>query len=353
MTRLTRRNFLKGTGMAALALGTGATLDAVLSGCATSGPNERPFPSKTQPETPVYPPLAAKKIQPPENGCLVGLMRHYATISYTGQVSKNAGRIIDYYQDKLGKKPAFFSLCCGVGFTYFPYEEMEGLATRGVIPNILPEYPRLDEIAKGSYDTALTTVAKEATKYGKQHGGFFYSPMRELNGYWFQWGQQPTQAKKAWQHVWQIFQDQGANEYATWVWEIECPEAGSARVDSPDSYYPGDKHVDWIGLSAYSRAQFNTRDMSYNELTRNTYSEMHNNHKEKPIMQAEFASTQGSSQPYWLKNAFKTIKSRPGMKAALYWDWPNVALGDEHDLSDESYGVLKEIFKDPYFIGAK
>jgi len=53
---------------------------------------------------------------------------------------------------------------------------------------------------------------------------------------------------------------------------------------------------------------------------------MHNNHPDKPIMQAEFGKTQTNDQPYWLKNAYKTIKSWPGMKAALYWDWPDIAL---------------------------
>ena len=87
----------------------------------------------------------------------------------------------------IGEKTCLLRLCCGVGATYFPYEEMEGLASRGVISNILPEYPRLDEIAKGSYDAALTAVATEATKYGQQHGGFFYSPMRIPNGKAFPW----------------------------------------------------------------------------------------------------------------------------------------------------------------------
>ena len=345
MTRLTRRNFLKGTGMAALALGTGAILDAVLSGCATSRPNERPSPSKTQPETSAYPPLAGKKIQPPENGCLVGLHRY--------NYSHDTDRIIDSYQKELDNKPAFFTLAM-VDFSYFPQYEMAGIATKGVIPNVLHDYSAsLQDIAKGSHDVTLTTLAKEAKKYGEQHGGFFYTPMPELNGNWRPWARQPNAAKGACQHAWQIFEDNGANQYATWVWEVYCPEGAKGGAEDPQNYYPGDKYVDWIGLSAYSRTQFYNGNMSYNELTRRTYIEMHNNHLNKPIMQAEFGKTQGSDQPYWLKNAYKTIKSRPGMKAALYWDQHDRELNDNLYLSKESFEVIKEIFKDPYFIGAK
>jgi hypothetical protein len=70
-------------------------------------------------------------------------------------------------------------------------------------------------------------------------------------------------------------------------------------------------------------------------------------------MQAEFGTTQGSSQPYWIRSAFKTIKSFQGMKAALYWDWPDKGLNDNLCLSEQSEAALKEILKDPYWITAK
>jgi hypothetical protein len=345
-SNMSRRDFLSKTAKTVMAVGTGLTLEGLLANCATVKVPES--------EPNLYPDLPGQKIQPPKNGCLVGLMRHYATISYTGNVSKDAGRIIDYYQEKLGKKPAFFSLCCGVGATYFPQEEMEGLATRGVIPNILPEYPQLDEISKGNYDTALTNVAKEATQYGKQHGGFFYTPMWHPNGKGYFWCGNSTGVKNAWKHVWQIFEDNGANEYATWLWEVATNESYCGHADNPHSYYPGDKYVDWIGFSAYSRAMYDcTNNKSFNELVTPAYSEMRRTHPDKPIMQAEFGKTKGHDQPHWVKNAYKTIKSLPGMKAALYWDWPDIGLNDDLQLSDKSYAVLKEILKDPYWITAK
>ena len=344
MAGATKRDFLKKTGQTAIALATGLSLEEVLNGCANTESMLKGDASVN------YPPLKGQKVQPPNDGCLIGLHRHYATIRPDGELSKDTGRIIDYYQQKLDNKPAFFNLCCTIGLTYFPQEEMEGLATKGVIPNILPDYRvALNDISKGSYDIAITEVAKQAAKYGSQHGGFFYLPMRETNLAFWPWGQQPQKAKKAWQHVWRIFEDNGANEYTTWVWGIKCSIDRSA--DNPEPYYPGDKYVDWIGLSGYSR-RFKL-EYTFREVASQTYHSIHNSHKDKPIMMAEFGRTQGSDQPNFLRSAYKTIRSWPGMKAALYWDWPDIYLGDDPSLSEASYGVLKEIFKDPYFIGAK
>ena len=150
--------------------------------------------------------------------------------------------------------------------------------------------------------------------------------------------------------MWQIFEDNGANKYATWVWEVYCP-LGS-RHDYPERYYPGDQYVDWIGLSAFARTQFPTSDISFSSLVSQTYREMRLKHPNKPIMMAEFGKTRESDQARWLKKAFETIKSWPGMKVAIFWNNLHWELRDDHTLSKESFEVYKEIMKDPYFIGA-
>jgi hypothetical protein len=342
-SNMSRRQLLAKTGQAALALAGGLSLEAILNCCAGTSTEMLP----TNEATVVYPPLKGHKTQPPENGCLVGLMRDY-TLVY------RVDMLMEYYQEKLGKKPAFYTLCCAIPFNLFPANRAIMLAQQGVIPNLIPEFSgfTLEEFAKGEADQAFKDVAQEAVQYGQQYGGFFYTPMPEINLGRHSWGGQPTQAKKTWQHVWQIFEDNGANKYATWVWEVITPECTEGIADPPNPYYPGDKYVDWIGLSTYSRNQFGTGNMSYNQLSAGTYHEMLRTHHDKPIMQAEFGKTQSNEQPYWIKNAYKTIKSR-GMKAALYWDYPDTALRDNLYLSQESLAALKEILKDPYWITAK
>ena len=63
---------------------------------------------------------------------------------------------------------------------------------------------------------------------------------------WARWA--PTGYIEAWQHIWTIFQSQGATNVA-FVW---CPSIkGPTRL----AYYPGDAYVDWIGWDGYDRKQ--------------------------------------------------------------------------------------------------
>ena len=68
----------------------------------------------------------------------------------------------------------------------------------------------------------------------------------EMNGDWYPWSGDPETYKKAYVHVWDIFERAGANKYATWLWNINA-----GRGDA-SAYYPGDKYVDGIGLDGYS-----------------------------------------------------------------------------------------------------
>ena len=177
--------------------------------------------------------------------------------------------------------------------------------------------------------------------------------MRAMNGAAFPWCKSPKTSTKVWKHMWQVFEDNGANKYATWLWEINPSSYGSDKVGNPETYYPGDKYVDWIGISAYSRAMFTSAWSTLGELAGQTYSQMRRNHPDKPIMMAEFGKTRGRDQEKWIRNAYKTIRSWPGMKAAIYWDSMNVELPDDHTLTEKSLQAQKEIFKDTYFIGAE
>lgn len=68
-------------------------------------------------------------------------------------------------------------------------------------------------------------------------------------------------------------------------------------------------------------------------------------------MLAEFGKTRGKGQSKWLKDAFEYIKSRTGIKAAIFWNNCN-SYEDDHTLTDKSFELYKEIMKDSYFIGA-
>ena len=148
--------------------------------------------------------------------------------------------------------------------------------------------------------------------------------------------------------MWEIFEEKGANEYATWAIEY--------HIDFDlNGYWPGDKYVDWTGFSAYNR-KIHEQHYGYrylNDLISEPYQYFRTKHPDKPMMLEELGTTIGPDQPEWLRNAFTAIKSKPRLKALIYWDNVNPMLPDDHVLSTESKQAMKELLKDPYFIGAK
>lgn len=334
---ISRRDFLRKCGQAAVTIGGGVTLDAFLGGCATTSFMEKgPV---------IYPPLKGHKVQPPEDGCYIGFHRDYWNPFYESMVRK------------IGGKPKIMVISAGMAVnpTSFPQWAVKYVASKDAIPFVYRDL-EIDILLHGftplvdneEFRKGMKKYAEELVIFGEP---IFVSTMGELNGNWFPWGQKPETAKKVWQLMWHIFEDNGANEYATWVWEVYSPAAGNRKIDPPQNYYPGDKYVDWIGLSAYAGTRFLSFGKSFSDMVAETYLDMRKDYPEKPIMQAEFGKTKHKRQARWIKSAYETIKSWPGMKAAIYWDSVNYGLGDDYTLSGESSEVYKEIMKDPYFIG--
>jgi hypothetical protein len=131
------------------------------------------------------------------------------------------------------------------------------------------------------------------------------------------------------------------------------PEGYSlTAMRDPEWFYPGDQYVDWIGLSVVSRVGHPHDGMPFISMASETYRQLRTKHPEKPIMISELARNRTDSQARWLENTYETIKTWPGIKGVNYWDIVNRKGGVDNTLNDESKETLREIFKNPYFIGA-
>jgi len=235
------------------------------------------------------------KRHPPNEGCLVGF--------YKPDVPS---RSIDHYERSLAAKPSLFALWALLS-EGFPMIEATTITGKGVVPYV-NIYPGLDiqkgrkiifgpdEIVKGGCDAYIKRVAKDAVRFGEKHGSFFFATMVEFNAEWWPWSRTPYTAS-AMRHFWQIFEDQGANQYATWVWEAFCPARYEKRVEDPESYYPGDKYVDWIGMNVFANLK-NPRvheNTMFRDLLTPTYEQMVKNHPQKYMMVSEFGRTPGEN----------------------------------------------------------
>ena len=385
---ISRREFLKaGVSLAAVASGL-----QMIAGCATTEtPKEQIMasPATVKAKPVIYSQLSSNKIQPPREGCLVGLFRKPALTESpifgkkfkevaTGSKSmdefvemfkkeglhkgleQSVNDNITYYERALGAKPFIFVLLDRL-YSGFPTTQSIEVVKRGIVVyvhaclgsyfSLTPSFG-LKEIVQRKYDNHIKEFAQGAAEFGREHGSFFFTTMEEGNGNWYDWGKS-SNFIQAWRHIWQIFEDQGANQYATWVWEAYCPgDLPQRMVDNPESYYPGDRYVDWIGFNGFSVAGNRYADRSLYSLIHRTYKQMLKNHPQKPIMLSEFARTNGYDQPRWLIDAYGKIKSDfPAIKAAIYFDNTWTLTGD-HTLSLKGLQALEEIFKDSYWIMA-
>jgi len=340
-----RREFLKKSGQAALAIGAGLTLEEVLSGCATTVSQDEPAATNLkQQENIIYPHVGKadqKKIQPPEHGCLVGF---------------RSRKVHEPLENKLGRKPSIEVLCEDFTSTsrIFPTKWAENPERQGVTLFVYMNIgcQGLTDFLKGKEDKDIEVFAEGAAEYGEKNGSFFITTMAEMNASWWPYGL-TNKFVPAWKRAWHIFEQKGVNKYATWVWEPYCLDATiESKIDHPDRYYPGDEFVDWVGLSAYNVDE-GGMGPSFKTMVSRTYNDMSNTHPTKPIMQAEFGKLNLPGQAGWIKNAYQTIKSTPGMKAAIYQAVFNVDEDTDFTFREESYQPLREILKDPYWIMAK
>jgi hypothetical protein len=150
----------------------------------------------------------------------------------------------------------------------------------------------------------------------------------------------------AWRHVRRIFDEERVRN-ASWVW---CPTAeGFTRGDAP-AFYPGDDLVDWICVDVYAGNDFRSLgDLLAPFLAWAV-------ERPKPIIIGEFgvARAWGSAQrAAWLRDAARTIKANPQVKAVSYFesDPDGNGVTQQFRLSDDApaFRAFVELTRDPYF----
>ena len=150
----------------------------------------------------------------------------------------------------------------------------------------------------------------------------------------------------AWKYVRQIFHQEQA-ENVSWVW---CPTAeGFIRGDAP-AFYPGDGQVDWTCVDVYAGENF----APIGELM-GPFLEFAAQ-RPKPIVIGEFgvARAWGSSgRAAWLRDATRTFKANPQIKAIAYFESDPDGNGPNKQfrLSGDkpAFGAFRRMATDPYF----
>jgi hypothetical protein len=332
-----RRELLKGTGTAAIGIA------GLLSGCATIGFKE---------QGPVaFPPLKGNKVQPPKEGCWHGKL----FFDYSNYV-------LEFNQPRFKEEkiPAMGLLHERLAWYSFP-RQVNALVNDGIIPivtwnprNIFPDHS-LKDVAKGAADNEIREYATSASKIEKP---FLLRTLIEMtlpeSGHWA-WSGQPGHFGDAWKRMWKIFNDQGANEYCTWVWN---PYVGQGLDKEMHWYYPGNEYVDWIALNGFNFGTVRPQGWeTFDQLFGSAYSKARQQWPQKPLMVAEFACNEEPGKPRWIRQAYNSIKTDyPGIKTEVWWDedWSLFLVEGMRGSINSSRGSLKaykEALSDAYYIG--
>lgn len=240
----------------------------------------------------------------------------------------------------------------------FTAQPIELTRARGAIPlmDMGSSGASLAEIANGARDSYLVNWAKAVRSYGKP---FFLRWDWEMNGTWFQWGQEaaasPSQFRNAWRHFHDVVEAQGAKN-VTWVW---CPNVGFSGSTSLSALFPGIEYVDWTCADGYNHGTNPIKSASWVKfftLFSPTYNALLNLAPEKPVMIAETASTEtGGSKAQWIADALSTqLPTKfPKVKAVSWFNW-NSPVGESRwdwpiESSESSQAAFSNAISSPYF----
>jgi beta-mannanase len=182
-----------------------------------------------------------------------------------------------------------------------------------------------------------------------------------MNGNWYPWGltvngNSPALAIQAWQHIYNIFKQQGASN-VKFLW---CPNVRGPVWDDGNalsSFYPGDAYVDSIGLDGYNLGPPTLPWYSFTQVFQPTYNEIRNTvSSTKPIMVVEVGSNPGSTSTQraaWITQMENDLPSLfPMIKALSYYD-SNVSGNWRYDSNSIDLSAFTALAADPRWQGGR
>lgn len=212
------------------------------------------------------------------------------------------------------------------------------------------------DILDGQYDAFLTNYAQVIADF--EHPVLFRLA-NEMNGDWcpyssYNTSKDTTIYKEFYKYVYSFFEKAGAQN-VIWIWNPNCDSFPNFNWNNEMMYYPGDKYVDVIGMTAYNTGTYYAASgekwQEFDELYEGLYYE-YCARFEQPLMITEFSSaSMGGSKEQWVTNMFNSIENYDRIKVAVWWDgcdwdaYGNVARSYFMDETPELLQIFKKYLK--------
>lgn len=292
----------------------------------------------------------------PEQGCYTGIFPGYQTVFAVERLVDKRMALVLSFTDRWG--PLY----------RFPKEYCAILWETGHLP-VITWQPQTDltSVIEGRWDEYILDWARAAKEYGHP---VMIRWGHEMNGNWYPWCGQHNGGEKttgygdperpdgpekyvdAFRRVRDLFERTGA-ENIIWVWSPNEGNPVGEAWNEVENYYPGGEYVDWLGMDGYnwgtSRPWASWR--SFDEIFGDLYRRLAALAPDKPIMIAEFASSEvGGDKSRWITEAFARIQEAyPQIKAFVWFDI--VKETDwAIDSSSESLEAFRQAMSNKYYL---
>ncbi len=138
-----------------------------------------------------------------------------------------------------------------------------------------------------------------------------------MNGDWYPWGTTGTTAADfvaAWRHVHDLFAKAGATN-VIWIWDPNDVYPVPNVALQP--LYPGDKYVDWVGVTGYWT---NTGPHTYSSLFLPTLVDIRD-FTQKPFIIAETSVQAGTNQVASVNGLFSAVATHADILGFVWYDY--------------------------------
>jgi hypothetical protein len=224
----------------------------------------------------------------------------------------------------------------------------------------------LTNIINGTWDSYLYKFAGDVVR---QNLPVVLRFDHEMNGSWYpwsagrtQWNNSPAKYIAMWRHVWNIFEQVGANDDVIWLFSPGRVDnigttGGTSKIADD---YPGDEYVDWVGATVYWRN--GTQATDYNTSFGRTVTQLREI-TDKPLFFAEIGALQTyrgadvtAGKQTWIEQTLKGFLEDPTVvgfswfnNVATTSDDPTTPHDWRFDASDATLGTFKTLVADAQF----
>ncbi|MGB3798883.1 MAG: glycosyl hydrolase, partial [Lewinella sp.] len=186
------------------------------------------------------------------------------------------------------------------------------------LPEAGQEKRGLYHIAQGTYDAYVTRMAQRLRDVD---GPVYLRFAHEFDNPAYPWsqagGNTSEDFKRAWRHVWNIFDREGADNIA-WVWN-------PWHAEGIQPYFPGETYVDYVGVTAlnYGPDHEAIPSVTFEELYQ-PFQQVFNELTDKPVLLAEFGSLgDRRTKATWVTQATNYIaKHLPSVHGIVAFESP-------------------------------